>query len=340
MDRSGILLFSFFMLILCYKINAQDAHHSQYYTSALNYNPANTGLFAGDQRVAVNYRRQWFVDDIVRYLTISGSYDFKLYPKRWTTKGLWNFGLLFNYDQAGDSKLGLASLFFSSSYSYPLNNSNIIIVGGAAGYTHRRFKPDELQWGAQYNGLNFDPTLPTEENFASTSNGFFDFNVGLNYRWQKSTRTKIDFGIAAFHLSGPDQKFFDQSLEIKLPVRLSLQLQPQFKLSNSFDLLLHGLFQQQQKYNELLAGGYLRIYLNQARGKELNLLLGASTRFDDAIIPKIAVEYLNWRGGISYDITNSGFESAVNNRGGPEFSLVYIYTKARVLKLLKSCPIF
>lgn len=321
-------------------IGAQDIHHSQFYTSHLNYNPAATGLFNGDQRLALNYRRQWFVDEIVRYMTFSGAYDFKIYPTKWKTKGIFNVGIQFNYDQAGDSKLGLANLGATASYSYPLQTHHILSIGAGLAYSHRRFKPEELVWDAQWNGSVIDPTLPTGENFGKTSNNFFDASAGLNYRWQKSSRTRIDIGISAFHLNQPDQRFFDQSLEIKLPVRWSLQLLPSFKIAESFDLLLHGLFQKQLAYQEILAGAYGKFYLNQHRGKELNLLLGVAVRIDDSLIPKIGIQYKNFYGGISYDITQSDFSDAVRNQGGPEFSFVYIYTKARPLSILKSCPIF
>ncbi|MBK8955574.1 MAG: PorP/SprF family type IX secretion system membrane protein [Saprospiraceae bacterium] len=337
---TGILRCLGVFILYLNSLHAQDIHHSQYYTTHLNYNAAATGLFAGDQRLALNYRRQWFVDDIVRYMTLSGSFDFKIYPKSWKTKGIWNVGIQFNYDQAGDSKLGLAYLGGSVAYSYPISINHILSAGGGISFAHRRFNPDELTWDSQWNGDIFDPTLPSGENFGKTSTNFFDAHAGLNYRWQKSKRTRIDFGISAFHLTQPDQKFFEQSLSIKLPIRWSFQLIPSFQLTENLDLMLHGLYQKQQAYEETLLGGYAKLYLSQRRGQELQLLLGIATRLEDALIPKIAVQYKNYYGGLSYDITNSGFESAVREKGGPEFSFVYIFTKARPFAQLKSCPIF
>lgn len=320
---------------------AQDIHHSQFYTTPLNINPALTGIFNGDQRLALNYRRQWFVDDIVRYMTLTGSYDMKFYPKKWKTKGFWSGGVLFNYDHAGDSRLGLANLSLSLSYTYPLSTSHLITLGGLGGYSHRRFNPSELTWDSQWANDNYDPTRATgESNLAQKSKNFFDFSGGLNYRWQKSKRTKIDLGVAAYHLNKPEQKFFDQSLSIKLPIRLNVNITPHFKLTNFLDILLHAQYQNQDPYKELIFGGYAKFYLNQQRGKELNLLLGVSNRIDDAIIPKIAVEWTNWYFGVSYDITTSGFKLYTDQRSGPEFSLMHVITKARPLTLLKSCPIF
>jgi hypothetical protein len=145
MNRSLLLLLALFFFSK--NLSGQDIHHTQFYTTPLNINPGLTGVFNGDHRIAVNLRRQWWVDNIVRYMTITGSYDMKFYPKKWKSKGNWNGGILFNYDQAGDSRLGLAHLGFSVSYSYPLNVNNIITLGGLFGVSHRRFNPDELNIG-------------------------------------------------------------------------------------------------------------------------------------------------------------------------------------------------
>ncbi|MBK9961323.1 MAG: PorP/SprF family type IX secretion system membrane protein [Saprospiraceae bacterium] len=321
-------------------ILAQDIHHSQFYTSPLNMNPALTGTFNGDWRAAGNYRSQWFVDNLVNYLTFTGSYDIRFYPKKWTTKGLWSAGFLFNYDRAGDSKLSLGYLGISASYAYPINKNNILSIGGLIGGAQRRFQQDQLTWDEQWNGSSFDPNLSSQENFDRTSNGFLDLAAGINYRWQKSARTKIDCGIGLFHLNKPDQQFFSQTESVKLPMRLNLNLMPNFKVLDRLDILLHAQFQRQQNYQEILFGGYGKFYLSLKRGKEFSLLLGVSARTKDAVIPKLAFQFNNWYGGLSYDINTSPFDLATRGRGGPEFSLIYTYVKSRPLSQLKACPIF
>lgn len=320
--------------------NGQDIHHSQFYTSPLNVNPALTGVFNGDWRAAGNFRSQWFVDDLVQYMTFTGSFDKRFYPKKWTTKGMWNGGVLFNYDQAGDSKLSLGHLGVSVSYAYPINVNNILSIGGLIGLSQRKFDQEKLTWDSQWSGTGFDPSRTTNENFDNTSNTFADLSGGINYRWQKSRRTKVDLGVAAYHLNRPDQKFFNQSDASKLPIRLNINLTPSIKLSSKFDLLLHGQYQNQKPYQETVVGGYGKFYLSTQRGKEVALLLGIADRLGDALIPKIAVEYNSWYAGVSFDINTSSFKEATNGRGGPEFSLIYTFAKSRPLSQLKACPIF
>ncbi|HEX5625213.1 MAG TPA: PorP/SprF family type IX secretion system membrane protein [Saprospiraceae bacterium] len=340
MNPKTLFYYSLGLLFCSSALSGQDIHHSQFYTTPLNVNPALTGIFSGDQRYSLNYRRQWFVDDIVRYMTVTGSADIRFYPKKWKSKGLWSGGLLFNYDQAGDSKLGLAHLGVSASYTFPLKPGQLITLGALVGFSQRRFQPDELRWDEQWNGDIFDPTLPSQENFSKTSKSFADLSAGINYRWQKSKRTRLDLGIAAYHLNRPTQEFFDQSGDIKLPIRLNVHLMPQIRLSSNFDLLLHGQYQNQDPFQEWVLGGYVKCHLSTQRGKAMSLLLGLASRLDDALIPKVALEWNSWYAGISYDITRSGFEKYLDSKGGPEFSLVYILTKAHPLTVLKSCPIF
>lgn len=335
----GILWICLFSL----NLSGQDIHHSQFYTSPLNVNPALTGVFNGDNRYTANARSQWFVDELVKYLTFTGSFDKRFYPKRWDKKGMWNGGILFNFDQAGDSKLGFGHLGISGSYAYPITRNNIISLGAMVGGTQRSFNQNALRWGEQYNPL--DPKHPNlnqlTEDLSNRSNAFLDISSGINYRWQKSKRTKVDFGVSAYHLNQPKQEFFKQSSSTKLPIRFNLNLTPSIAILHNLDILLHAQYQNQKPYQETVIGGYAKWYVSNQAYKQLALLFGLAARIKDAAyIPKFAVEYNQWNLGLSYDINTSPWKIATRQRGGPELSLIYIMTKSRPLEQLKACPIF
>lgn len=333
------MLYAFVILSGSY-LNAQDLHHTQFYTSPLNTNPALTGIFNGDYRVALNYRSQWFVDDVVNYQRMSVNADMKFTPRSMNAKGFWSAGMLFNYDRAGDSKLSLAHLGLSGSYTRALNTENLVSLGILAGFGQRRFQTDDLLWASQWDGTRANPNLPTNEDLSNTSNAFLDLGAGINYRWQKSTRTFVNLGLGVFHINQPDQVFFSQSSTERLRRRWSTGLITSFKIIEQLDVMVHGLFQRQGKYQEILYGAYARIHINQQRGKEFALLLGGSARPDDSWTPKIAFEFRSWYAGFSYDVNNSGFREATNRRGGPEFSLIYRVTRVKPLPQFKNCPIF
>lgn len=320
-------------------VHAQDLHHSQFYTSPLNLNPALTGVFNGDYRGALNLRSQWAVDDLVKYQTVAFNADMKIRP-RMGAKGFWAAGLLFNYDQAGDSRLNLAHVGLSGSYTRALTRNHLVTLGGLVGFAQRRFRTDDLIWDSQWTGSGVDPDLPTMEDLSNTSNTFADLSAGINYRFQASERTFLNLGLGYFHINEPDQTFFSQSSTEVLDSRYAISLVSSWQLLPVLDLLLHGVMQFQGEYDELTLGGYGRIHLNQKRGKELAILLGFGGRLEDAWIPKVALEYNNWYAGLSFDINNSDFNRATNSRGGPEISIMYRMTTVKPLPEFKNCPIF
>ena len=75
-------------------VHSQDIHFSQYYFSPLSLNPANTGDFLGDYRIAMNYRSQW--RDIQKaYKTTSLSGEANIYPaNQQTSIGLYFLNVL------------------------------------------------------------------------------------------------------------------------------------------------------------------------------------------------------------------------------------------------------
>ena len=289
--------------------------------------------------MAVNYRSQWFVNDLVKYQTLAANFDMKFTPKH-GSRGFWSGGMIFNYDQAGDSRLSLGHLGVTGSYTLALNTNHLVTLGGHVGFGHRRFRTDDLLWDEQWDGSAVDPTRDPMEDFSNTSTGFLDLGAGLHYRWQKSERAFLNLGIGGFHLNQPDQKFFAQSDAAPLAIRMSIALEASYPIIDALDIMIHGLYQIQDPYQEMLAGAYARLHLNRDKGKQLALLLGIATRFDDALVPKIAVEFNEWRAGFSYDMNNSDFRAATDRRGGPEFSLIYRIKKVKPLPQFKNCPIF
>ncbi len=348
MNRVLPIYWASFILSIFTVINvaAQDIHYSMFYHAPQIMNPGLTGIFNGDVRVMGHYRNQW-KDVPVDYTTFSGTYDMKYYPRKKPGNDFWGFGVNFNYDKAGLSKLSLAELQLGGSYTTELSKNTFLTGGAQIGLASRRFKEDDLTFDNQYNGSQFDPALPTGEDFDNTSIFYIDFAIGANLRLQNDNqRTKLDLGVSVDHLNRPRQEFFDDS-DIKLPNRIALYGIGAIKLANPLDLMLHGSAQFQNQYQEYLPGAALRLYLNQNRGKELAFQAGVNARFTnndndatDAIIPTIELHIKTFRLGISYDINVSDFEIATDNQGGPEIWVSYRIVKVKPLSRFKTCPIF
>jgi type IX secretion system PorP/SprF family membrane protein len=319
-------------------IEGQDLHYSQFYHSPQNINPALTGIFNGDLRFSGNFRDQWRSVP-VPYTTYTGAFDMKIFPKR-SDKSFFGFGVVFNYDLMGTPSLNTLHLGLSGSYTYMLNNNNLLTGGVQIGGAQKAFKTDLLTWDRQWNGFQYDPTLQSGENFDNLSVLFADISLGANYRLQANDqRSKIDFGAGYYHLNRPNQNFYDD-LESRLPQRLAIHAIGALKVSENVDVLLHGVYQIQAQSSEIVPGAGAKIYLNQQRGKELALVLGANWRVQDAVIPTIELHYKTWHAGFSYDINYSDFNVATGRRGGPELSLSYRILKVKPLPVYKTCPIY
>ena len=330
----------FFTISVISLTQAQDIHYTQFYQSDLNINPALTGIFNGDKRFVGSYRQQWYSVP-VDYLTFTGSYDQKIY-REGDKNGFFSVGGLMNYDQAGDSRLTLVQLSGSGSYTYLLNKNNLISLGLQIGGAYRQFSDNDLQWDNQFDGVMFDPMLSSGEEFPQTNFLLMNGSVGLNYRWQKSARTNIDFGAGMMNLFSTDASFYEN--DFPLSNRYSIHLQSSLKLSQSLDIMIMGLAQFQAGASMYVPGAILRMHLNQKRGKEFALDIGAIGRLGaeefDAIAPKIGFQFSRWYVTFSYDITLSEFEVANSRVGGPEVHVQFLITEVKPLNTFKTCPIF
>ncbi|MCB0687035.1 MAG: type IX secretion system membrane protein PorP/SprF, partial [Saprospiraceae bacterium] len=218
------------------------------------------------------------------------------------------------------------------------------LTGGVQlGLSNRSYKSADLTFDSQWDGDKFDPSLPTGESFDNTSDFFADFSVGTNLRLQKDDRrTKVDLGVALYHLNRPRQDFFD-SEKIKLPNRFAVYGIGAIKLGGAIDFLARATAQFQTTYREYVPGLALRLYLDQSRGKELAIQAGANLRLNkitDAIIPTVELHYKTFSAGVSYDINVSNFEVATDQKGGPEIWVSYRIEKVKALGVFKTCPIF
>ncbi len=318
-------------------LHGQDLHYSQFYNSPQNLNPALTGVFNGSQRYNLSLRDQWrFVP--VPWTTFSGAFDSNILPVN--KDYFYGWGINFNYDKQGDSRLVLAGLNLSGSITKELDKKNLITAGAMLGFARRGFNLTELTWDKQWDGIQFNSGGASGENFDLSAVSFLETGAGINYRWQKNTRTKIDAGIGAFHLYQPKTDFYTTD-DKRLPMHLSLTAMGSFKIINALDLQLNVMQQLQTTYRESLFGAIGKIYLNQKRGSETQLYLGLGYRTAGSFIPSVALQFRQWYVGFSYDVDNTTINNALNSkRGGPEFHVRYIFSKVRPLSQRKACPIY
>jgi type IX secretion system PorP/SprF family membrane protein len=334
----NILVFLFWVVVSA-NLWGQDIHFSQFNQTPANISPALTGLFDGYYRFTGNYRSQW-QSVPVPYRTFSAAFDSKIQHKLLCKQAYLGYGFVFNNDVAGDAGLSLSELGINLAYVRQVGESIYLSAGMQAMLGNKSASAGKILWEEQYNGDQFDPTLPSGEVFQRSSGSLASISAGLNLHFQpRDSRTKVDAGFGLFHLNEPTFSFFDQP-DVSLPKKGNGYLLASIQTTEKTDVKFNALFGRQAKYQELVFGAALRYYLGLQKNKVIAIEGGLGIRLGDAFIPSIAVQVGNFEAGLSYDINYSNFKTASLKRGGPELFVRYIIWKVLPPPEFKSCPVF
>lgn len=337
MKKNKVIAF-LFCLCLSYA-QSQDIHYSQYNASPQNLSPGQTGLFDGDWRFVGNYRSQWSSIP-VPYKTFSLAADTRLKTK--LVNDVPGVGLQVNNDRSGDSKFTTTQIFVSGAYIKKLtkDSANFLSIGIQPGVTTKSFDVNALTFDNQFDGDQYNASIPSGESFDKTRITYFDMGAGLAYLWRKTNRTKVNIGASFFHLNKPKQSFFNNT-SIKLDMKTTLSAIGQIPVAAKLDVLPSVMYERQGKFQETLFGVFGKYYLKPVNGVETAVSLGGFYRLKDAFILAANMDYRSFNVGLSYDVNISKLKEASNRRGGFEISVIYIFKKIVPFVAKKRvCPIY
>jgi len=325
-------LFSFF--ILTSEISfAQDIHWSQFNANPIFQNPGNTGHFEGDMRFVGNFRDQWRA--VSRpFQTLSLAVDGKPYNYRKIGIG----GLLL-HDVAGDGNFRTIELQANVSYLLKLtsDSSHIIRPGINIGMNHRQINWEALTFGNQFNGQQYDPSIPNNENYITDRKTNISVGIGAVYEFKIDKRKKITAGVSAFNLNRPNQGFYLS--KIQRDVRTSLFISGTYPINDDWDLLPSMQFNIQGKYREYVVGTSAKYTLLNKLGKYRAVYGGLWYRNKDSGFISVGMDYQSWFVGLSYDVNFSKLVVASRARGGLEIAVRYIIHRFKPKKVVhRICP--
>ena len=325
-------LHTLLLLLLPFGGRAQDIHWSHVNRQPLYQNPGNTGLFNGDIRLTANYKDQW------RQVTVPFSTFAVAADAKWKEKDL-SGGLLMFYDQVGDGTLKTIELQASVAKQLKLSTDSVhcVSVGIQLGMNHRQVNMNKFYFDNQFNGINFDPTLPTQEFYTNDVRTNFTAATGVVYSWNKSSNEKLTVGLGGFNLNRPNQGFY--GAKVQRDIRLSLFSIYEFPINTDLSILPGLSFNLQGKYRELLLGGQARYTLVNRLGTYRAVDGGLWFRSRDAVIVRVGLAMQNWSVALSYDTNISKLVPASNLRGGIELSAHYIITRFKPKNIIhRVCP--
>lgn len=323
--------------------SSQDIHFSQFYASPLTLNPALTGRMNGDYRLAAIYRSQYksVTSDpsFTPYSTPAGSFDipFIFGKKRNNAVGA---GVLLVNDITNNKRLNTLHALVSVSFIKALDKkfNHQLSMGLQGGIQQMSVKSGELLFGSQ-----LDPNAPADDlKFnANSSKTIPDINTGLFYSGRLVKNLTLFAGFSIFHIGEPDQSLSGGGDESKLPMRYTVHGGLDWGITEKVSLLPGVIFMSQAEAHEVNFGTNVGLDLSEKPGKEITLYAGIWHRWDDAVIPMMAVELMKrFRVGFSYDVSTSTIKDATGNKGGYEISLIYVGKIVRLNEANMFCPRF
>jgi type IX secretion system PorP/SprF family membrane protein len=233
-------------LIFCFadsKVNAQEQHFTQFDYSPLVTNPANTGNFNGDWRVALNFRNQW-QGLSTPFRTAAVSFDKQMY----ILNQRFGAGLYLLNDQSGDVGLQYNKIFGSIGYSGYIDN-HLIGIGLQVGYVSGKI--------GDWNIFNYETgqhDLPSGEPNSDGSSSYLDFNFGVNYKTSVNI-VEPEIGLSLFHLNKPSTSFVEGITDSENEA-LGIMAYTMFKLnfSDAYYLTPKFMLSQKASYNRTILG--------------------------------------------------------------------------------------
>lgn len=310
--------------------NAQDVHFTQYFTSPLTLNPANTGLVNCDWRISGNYRTQWASVNATPYLTGTVSFDIATLKGKLNGDGL-GVGVIGLYDKSGTGALQNVTTGLSLAYHKRLSADDEkpqnLSLGVQGFMVQKSIDFNKLKFEDQYDPATGGTPYTTKENFGNADLTYADFNAGIMYSGYVNERSNMYGGISYYHITQPTENFLTNGGGAhKINSRITASLGGSLQMNEKMMLYASGMYQQQGKANELVLGASAGFIMNPNHEDDVVnsvFYLGAWYRYGDAIAPYVGFEWAKAKLGISYDVNLSGFTTATKGNGALELSLIY-----------------
>jgi len=321
------------LVLLTNAVFAQDPSFSQFFASPLTLNPALTGKFDGDLRVAGNYRNQWPTVNNA-YITSTVSIDFPILQSKLAEGDRWGLGFMAMTDKTANGILTSNYAALSTAYHKTVDENGLhaISVGFQGTYANRTLDGPRLHF---VDGLQIDGTwLPSASepvNLQVVTASYFNMNAGVLYNGSLNGDNEIYFGVAMYNINQPHASFLGAD-DITIPTRLTVHGGGYFpSASTGQTWYVSALYNHQATASEFVFGGALELNASSEENNIVNIYFGSWIRLsnvNDALIPYVGMDYGSFNLGISYDTNVSAFKVASQSQGGIEVSLIYIFKKS------------
>lgn len=324
--RSIIVILVF--IIFQAQLKSQDVVFSQINEAPILLNPANAGA-QYDMRANLNYRQQWrSVTD--PFVTMAASADMKMLSQRRSSS--LGLGIFILNDRAGGAHLNTFQSGLMAAGKVPISAEQNISGGVGVSFMQRHVDFSALSWDKQYDGLVYNPDLPTGEVLSRERTNAIDLCTGVQWSYGKGATTLssndnfgAQAGISVFHLNKPNVGFQNDPSYWRYVLHGTVS----YGIKNSNMQVSPSFLATFQGPSRMFYLGTLVKYKLQESSKYTDYILarminvGTFYRFGDAIVMSAQLEWGQYAFGISYDINVSSLTKVSSGRGGFEISARY-----------------
>ncbi len=317
-----------YLIILTFLFNprlqAQDFHFSQFEQLPLLRNPALAGVFDGDLRVSGAFRNQWqSVSAPFKTSALNAEIKFPVFAGNdWLTLGISAV-----HDVAGDVKLKRTQLMPVLNYHKSLSGDydDYISLAFMAGPVNSQFDPTQLKLDDQFQNGSFSINNPTNQVFQRTGFTYWDASTGITYASGFGEDSRYYIGAAMYHFNKPKVAFYTSNSNVHIDPKYVLNAGLSTPTSDIHRFKIYADYYLQGGSSLFAAGAMYVIEVADQfyADKRATLSLGASYRWNDAIVPAVRLDWFDMSLGISYDINISRLAQASSWRGGFELTAAY-----------------
>lgn len=320
-------IFGLCLVVSAVRMQAQSYHFSQFFSTPLLTNPANTGFIEGPYRVASNIRSQGTGGN--PYFTGYFSAEVSPFRDRLPLGSKAGLGVYLMNDHAlfGAVKTNTAGLSFAYHVGLDPYGEQSIGVGFQASAHHRRIDYSKLTFENQYGPGGFDGSLPIGEPLYAKSKIFFDAGAGVLYN-RIAGNNAYFAGASVYNILHHKENLTDD--EFSLPTRIAFQAGSQLASDESGKFYLSLTAMYQARASEVTLGGAYGYLLTEEQRNEL--IAGLWYRVKDGIIPYLGFQRSNLSVGLSYDLTVSDLQAGAQVRNAFELTLLFKSPERHELK--------
>ncbi len=288
------------LLLLTTASYAQDLHYSHHIYNSLYYNPALTGYTPSKARLTASFAdryRQSFGKDGMK--TIFGSADFNIPTKdAYVSNSNIGIGAYFYNHTLGGSALSENTAAVSVSYRLSLdkNNKHTLSAGFQGVFRSRKFNYDDLYFGNQFDGTNFNPNINSGENSDVKSESNFNAGLGILYAFSPNEIFRGYLGTSVFHLIPESNSVNSFSQVLRYNVHGGFEAD-----AGNLSIQPSIMFDVQGKAAELYTGVLLKYFIQKTKNEQFSIYAGPYLRLYKSPVGDFSLYTVNIFAGIQFN---------------------------------------